>query len=168
MFLTVDQCDSLIKLAESKNAWSRIRGGSKTSYRTVTIEVQDQTIVNIFRSYCLSILDADITPTKVAIIKYNPGDYIQRHIDMGTDFKDSHKFTRGALYNINIRLNEEYTGGEFILDDKPFYKPVGEIYHYKSNVYHQVNKVISGVRYVALISISQEDVVGEDVIKNII
>lgn len=168
MYLSSEQCSRLIELAESKNQWSRIRGGSRTSYRTVTIQVQDQAIISNFKSYCLEVLDVDIAPSKVAIIKYNPGDSIQRHIDMGTDFKDPDKFTRDALYNINIRLNEGYTGGEFILDDKPFYKPVGEIYHYKSNVYHEVKKVTSGVRYVALISISQEDVNGKDITKSII
>lgn len=160
MYLTSEQCSSLIQLAESKNQWSRIRGGSKTSYDTVTIQVQDVSIIDSLTKYCSDVLKVDLSPTKVAIIKYNVGDSIQRHVDSGSDFQDPHKFTRDAVYNINIRLNQNFSGGEFFLDDELYYKPIGEIYHYSSNVYHEVKKVTDGVRYVALISISYEDVLG--------
>lgn len=160
MYLTVEQCSNLIEIAESKNSWSRIRGGNKTSYETVTILLEDISVINTLKEYCSEVLKIDLSPTKVAIIKYNVGDSIQRHVDLGSDFPDPHKFTRDAVYNINIRLNEDYSGGEFFLDDKLFYKPAGEIYHYSSDTFHEVKKVIKGVRYLALVSISQEDILG--------
>lgn len=159
MKLSEEQCKYLIDTAESKNQWSRIRGGSKTSYETVTLAVDDDALIELFSSYCLQELNLQLRPSKVAIIKYQEGDSIQKHIDKGSDFPDPNKFTRDAVYNINIRLNENYEGGEFFLDDNLFFKPVGEIYHYNSDVYHEVKKITQGIRYIALISVSYEDTI---------
>lgn len=158
MYLSQTQCKRLIDLAESRNKWDRIRGGSRTSYRTSIIELQDKDIVNRVEDYCKNRLKVNKVCSKIAIIKYLPGDNIQRHTDAGTDFEDKSDFVSSAVYNINIRLNDEFEGGDFFLDDKLYTKPVGEIYHYDSDVYHEVKKVYKGVRYIALITISQRDV----------
>lgn len=158
MHLSQSQCKRLIDLAENKNKWDRIRGGSKTSYRTSIIELQDRDIVSKIEDYCKDGLKINKVCSKIAIIKYIPGDSIQRHTDAGTDFKDKSDFVSSAVYNINIRLNDEFEGGDFFLDDKLYFKPVGEIYHYDSDVYHEVKEISKGVRYIALVTISQKDV----------
>lgn len=168
MVLSKIQCRTLIDLAESKDSWSRIRGGSRTSYSTCTFKIKDLSIYDLLSDYCALNIGVNFNPSKVSIIKYNVGDRIQRHTDLGSDFYSSNKFTGDVVYNVNIRLNEEYSGGEFYLQDKPFIKAVGEIYHYKSDVYHEVKEVLSGVRYIALIGITQSDIDGDKKIKSII
>ena len=157
MNLSQEQCKYLIDTSEFKNQWSRIRGGSNTSYNTVVLDIVDNSIIDIFSVYCSERLNIQFNPTKVAIIKYQQGDLIQRHIDKGSNFTDAYNFTRDAVYNINVRLNKGYQGGEFYLNDKPFYKPVGEIYHYPSDVYHEVKKVFKGIRYTLLLTVSYQD-----------
>ena len=157
MKLSEEQCKYLIDTAESKNQWSRIRGGSKTSYKTVVLDLDDNSIIDLFSIYCSKILNIQHIPFRVAIIRYDKGDLIQRHKDNGSNFGDAYNFTRDALYNINIRLNSDYKGGEFYLSDQLFYRPVGEIYHYKSDTYHEVKMITEGVRYLALLTISYQD-----------
>jgi len=166
MNLSHTQCKRLIDLAESKNKWDRIRGGSKTSYRTSIIELQDRDVINRIEEYCKDRLKLNKVCSKIAIIKYLPGDNIQRHIDAGTDFEDKSDFVSSAVYNINIRLNDEFEGGDFFLDDKLYAKPVGKIYHYDSDVYHEVKVVTKGVRYIALVTISQSDIMKETKVLN--
>jgi len=145
MNLTKEQCEYLINLAESKDEWKRIRFGVKTSYRTVVLALEDGDIKNLIIEYCKTQLNIDIINLEVGIIKYFPGDVFARHIDMGGT-----KHTKDFIYNINVLLNDDYEGGEFYLNDVPYPKPMGEIYHYKSNEYHEVKKITKGTRYSAL------------------
>jgi hypothetical protein len=167
MNISPEQCKYLINLSESKKGWKRIRFGSKTSYRTVMFGLDNEEIKYLIIKYCNDYLNITIDNVNVGIIKYETGDLFQRHIDNGGS---THRnlFSKDFIYNINVILNDDYEGGEFYLNDKPYPKPPGEIYHYKSNEYHEVKKITNGIRYSALFYIRYQDIIEFQKLKKII
>lgn len=153
MNLSKEQCQCLIDLAESTYGWNSIKWG-KTSYEIApfnNFEIDD--ITNIIKEYCIENINLEVDNINICVLRYKKGCGFERHIDYGQG-----KFTGDYLYNINVILNDEFEGGQFWLDDKPLKKEVGEIYHYKSNQYHEVKKVTSGIRYSCLFYVRYRDI----------
>lgn len=163
MKISNSHCRYLIELSESKNLWKRVKTGG--SYYSTLFEVEDGEIKDLIIQYCSEYLNLDISTINVGILKYIEGDLIQKHIDSGSA---TNSLSRDFIYNINILLNDDYEGGEFYLNDKPYLKPMGEIYHYKSSEYHEVKKVKRGVRYCALFYIRYRDIKNWGKLKTII
>jgi predicted 2-oxoglutarate/Fe(II)-dependent dioxygenase YbiX len=154
MKISDNHCRYLIELSESKNLWKRVKING--SYYSTLFEVEDGEIKNLIIQYCGEYLNLDISTVNVGILKYVEGDLIQKHVDPG------------FIYNINILLNDDYEGGEFYLNNQPYLKPMGEIYHYKSSEYHEVKKVKRGIRYCALFYIRYWDIKNWEKLKTII
>lgn len=153
MKLSQEQCKFLIDLAESgSKQLIRMRNGTITRYQTVYYTIDGGELKDMITQYCMENLNLDVEVVNVGILKYEVGDSFERHIDYG----GTHH-TSDFIYNINVLLNDEYEGGEFYLNDTHYPKPVGEVYHYKSNEYHEVKKITKGVRYSALFYIRHRD-----------
>jgi predicted 2-oxoglutarate/Fe(II)-dependent dioxygenase YbiX len=163
MKISNNHCRYLIELSESKNLWKRVKTGG--SYYSTLFEVEDGEIKDLIIQYCSEYLNLDISTINVGILKYIEGDLIQKHVDSGSA---TNLLSKDFIYNINILLNDDYEGGEFYLNDQPYLKPVGEIYHYKSSEYHEVKKVKRGVRYCALFYIRYGDIKNWRKLKTII
>lgn len=153
MNLSLKQCKYLIDLAESTNSWVDVKQEGNTSYQTIKNLNVSGDIESIVKKYCSDVLGLTVTKINLGILKYKKGDAFARHFDFGT-----YEFNQDFIYNINVKLNDDYIGGEFYLDDEPYNKPVGELYHYKSTKYHEVKEIKSGIRYSALFYVRGRDI----------
>ena len=69
---------------------------------------------------------------------YKKGDYMSLHKD--ADFDD-------AYLSGGILLNEEYEGGEFIIEGKTLKVPIGELFTFGRHQEHEIKPIKSGIRY---------------------
>lgn len=151
-YFTKKECDSIIQYTESLNNWE-FKESENYSYSVSSVNLSDE-ISNKIKLYLKNILNLSLLNVNTLLIKYNVNDYMGRHYDRndGTDFN------KDFLYNINVRLNDDFEGGEFYLKDKIFESQVGDVYHYKSTEWHEVKPITHGVRYVALFYIRERDI----------
>ena len=163
MNLSKEQCQHIIDLSETSGVWKRIRFSPNTSYRTVSVDLGGNDIKDLISEYCKRYLNLKVINVNLRVIKYLPGDAFDRHRDDG-----GNKFSEDFMYNINVILNNEYEGGEFFLNDVPHIRPMGEIYHYKSNEYHGVTEITKGVRYSALFYVRYRDIQKESIKKTLL
>jgi predicted 2-oxoglutarate/Fe(II)-dependent dioxygenase YbiX len=75
----------------------------------------------------------------ITLLIYEKGDFFGEHSDTST-------YGSGILSG-NYLLNDEYKGGNFILDGKKLEVGVGELFTYGRDVLHEVTEVTGGVRY---------------------
>lgn len=147
-----EECLDMIKKSEQENKWQRNIRLKKYSYFTTKLELNSNKI-GIVKRYCKQYLNLDVENINLGILKYIPNDFFAKHIDKVSNLK----FNSDFIYNVNMRLNDNYVGGDFYLDNKLFNQDVGTIYSYKSDTYHEVTSVESGIRYSALFYIRERD-----------
>ena len=75
----------------------------------------------------------------ITLLKYVKGDFFGEHSDTST-------YGTGILSG-NYLLNDEFEGGDFILDGEKLEKEVGELSVYGRDILHEVKEVTSGIRY---------------------
>ena len=149
---TKQECSDMIKNAEKENKWTRYEMLNTHSYFTCALLLNENQILRI-RKYCKDYLNLDVENISLGILKYLPKDFFTRHKDKNDDLEFNFDF----IYNVNMRLNDDYEGGDFYLNDKLFNQEVGVVYNYTSDTYHEVTKVTSGIRYSALFYIRERD-----------
>lgn len=71
-------------------------------------------------------------------LKYTKGDFMALHKD--GDYGHAH-LSGGIL------LNDDYEGGDFIIEGKKLEIPIGEVFTFGRNELHEVKPIKSGVRY---------------------
>ena len=109
---TKQECSDLIKKAEQENGWKRIERLKKYSYFTCPLILNENQIIRV-KNYCKDNLNLDVKNISLGILKYLPNDFFTRHKD-----RNSHKeFNSDFIYNVNMRLNDDYEGGDFYLND---------------------------------------------------
>lgn len=84
---------------------------------------------------------------------YKEGDRFPIHIDR----IQNTEFYYDAVYNVNVMLNDDYEGGEFILNNVEYKQPAGMVYYYESTNPHGVNMVKSGLRYTLIYFVRERD-----------
>lgn len=88
--------------------------------------------------------------------EYEIGDKFDLHIDKNVSNID-------RIWNLGIQLNSEYQGGDYICYDgeKPIFvsKKVGNVVAYSSDVLHEINEILDGVRYSMVIKIHSWELV---------
>ena len=75
----------------------------------------------------------------ITLLKYVKGDFFTEHCDTAT-------YGTGILSG-GYLLNDEFEGGDFILDGEKLEKEVGELSVYGRDILHEVKEVTSGIRY---------------------
>lgn len=148
---TKNECDEIISFSENQNRWKEVNDGG--IYKIVFF-TPNEYISNEIIEYGKEILGLSILNVNMAVIKYLEGDCFPRHIDRDKNYE----LNRDFLYNINLKLNDEYEGGEFFLKDNLFYAEVGDVYHYKSTEFHEVKPITKGIRYTGLFYIRERDI----------
>jgi predicted 2-oxoglutarate/Fe(II)-dependent dioxygenase YbiX len=152
------ECNEIINYAESSvlNEWERIElKNSKYFIKDISENNPSQ---KVFKEYINQNLSKyKIDNFEVFILKYVEGDFFGRHMD-----KAKTEFTQDAIANINTRLNDDYIGGDFYLNDLVHNKPIGEIYNYDSDVYHEVKPITDGIRYSLLCFLRARNITKKD------
>jgi Rps23 Pro-64 3,4-dihydroxylase Tpa1-like proline 4-hydroxylase len=147
---TKNECNEIISFSENENQWEKKTNG--VSYQ-IFIFKPDEFISDKIMKYAKEILGLSILTVNLAVLKYIEGDYFPRHTDRAET-----TFNRDFLYNINLKLNDEYEGGEFLLNDKVLVADVGDVYHYKSTEFHEVKPITKGTRYTGLFYLRERDI----------
>tara|TARA_Y100000361_G_scaffold44507_1_gene38571 strand:+ start:14864 stop:15343 length:480 start_codon:yes stop_codon:yes gene_type:complete len=78
----------------------------------------------------------------ITLLKYQKGDFFDEHIDASS-------YSSGKSNTIlsgGILLNNEYSGGNFIINSKTLNVDIGELFTFGRNEKHQVTKVTDGIR----------------------
>lgn len=97
---------------------------------------------------------------ELIIHTFEVGDYFSKH-------KDAIKIdNKTRVYVVGVPLNNDYTGGDYILykPNEVLPKVPGIPYYFKSNREHEITKVESGKRKSALIFIHYEDLIKKELI----
>jgi Rps23 Pro-64 3,4-dihydroxylase Tpa1-like proline 4-hydroxylase len=147
---TKNECNEIISFCEKENQWEKINNG--VNYQ-IFLFSPNESISDRIINYSKELLGLSILNVNLAVLKYIEGDYFPRHIDRGET-----GFNRDFLYNINLKLNDDYEGGDFLLNDKVFVAEVGDVYHYKSTEFHEVKPITKGIRYTGLFYVRERDI----------
>ena len=147
---TKNECNEIISFSENENQWKKETNG--VSYQIFMFKPNEFISEKIMK-YVKEILGLSILTVNLAVLKYIEGDYFPRHTDRAGD-----GFNRDFLYNITLKLNDDYEGGEFLLKDKVFFADVGDVYHYKSTEFHEVKPITKGTRYTGLFYLRERDI----------
>jgi hypothetical protein len=74
----------------------------------------------------------------ITLLIYEKGDFFTEHSD---------KIYASGILSGGYLLNDEYKGGNFIVDGKKLEVGVGELFTYGREILHEVTEVTDGVRY---------------------
>lgn len=150
-FFTKNECDEIILFSEEQNRWQNVK--NVANYQMFIFQPNDY-VSNKIIKYGKEKLGLSILTLNLAVLKYLEGDYFPKHIDRNKN----KEFNKDFLYNINVKLNDDYEGGEFFLNNKLFVAEVGDVYHYKSTEFHEVKTITKGIRYSGLFYIRERDI----------
>jgi hypothetical protein len=148
---TSDECDSIISYVETTNSWKRVDDGDKYYHTYLELDW----ISERFIKYIKDTENVDVINSKfVKCLKYEVGDLFEPHMD----YHPNLDFYKTFMYNINILLNDDFGGGDFLVDGNIYPKQRGWAYHYKSNEIHEVKPIESGVRYSILYGVFSDGI----------
>jgi hypothetical protein len=75
---------------------------------------------------------------------YNKNDFFGVHTDDTFNYGNSNK---QPIYTGGYILNNDFEGGEFIIENKKLEIDIGELFLFKRHVKHEVLKIKNGIRY---------------------
>jgi hypothetical protein len=153
---TREECKELIEFAEAKNSWIRVDFDPiKSKYSYIDLDDGHPFRLKI-KEYIEDNLNYITKNPGIKILKYIIGDGLIRH----TDRSPSTEYNKDFLYNVNVLLNDDFEGGEFLLNDEQITNNhVGNIYYYRSTVPHEVKPVTKGTRYSAIFYLRERDII---------
>lgn len=80
----------------------------------------------------------------ITFLIYNKGDFFGKHKD--DDIRYGNRNSK-ILFTGGYLLNNDYTGGDFIIDNQKLNVSVGELFWFGRDKEHEVTLVESGIRY---------------------
>lgn len=156
-FLSQTECDAIINMGKDK--WSpslsdkgsiiqKVRKSKQINPNVLKGEWLYDITKRCFLKHNIEIT-ADILK-EVQIIKYEVGDYIVKHQD--TQGYDSIGDSLSRYFVLNIILNDEFEGGDFLYYDindnaTKIENKAGNGLIFRTNILHEVKPVSNGVRY---------------------
>ncbi len=113
-----------------KNSWFYINDITEFSFIK---EIIYNDLKNVDKSYKCS--------EWITLLIYEKGDFFGLHKDDYLETKDRTVFSGGYL------LNDDYEGGEFIIDGKKLEAGVGELFMFDRKYEHEIKPLKNGMRY---------------------
>lgn len=93
------------------------------------------------------------TLSQISLLNYKKGDFFMKH----SDIRKNHE---GRRWTVNAQLNNDYTGGEYILyrDDEQIIlnKDMGNAITYWAGTEHEVKEITEGERWSLILSITKK------------
>jgi hypothetical protein len=78
------------------------------------------------------------------LMEYSEGGEFEEHVDWSLDQDDA---STPAVFTLSVQLNDNYTGGELIIDKEPLEKVKLRGYIWDGWTYHTAKPVLKGKRY---------------------
>lgn len=166
-FLTGKSLDNLLDFSKSFSPENKRLWGLndvvnlKNSDNQGVIDSVDKCILFLNKEFCSqNKLYNDLRIINIFGAALKPGEKYQRHADKHyyyDDKKESDIVYTGLLY-----LNDDYSGGELILEDQPedkvAFKPTpGTLIYFTEDVFHEVLPITNGIRYNIVMFFSDTD-----------
>jgi hypothetical protein len=114
-----------------KCTWYRIHG-----------KPEFQFVRDLIHNDIKSINENYTTGEVLTILEYPIGGYFAPHTDKYISDKSDEITIASGGYN----LNDEYEGGDFIIDGKKIDKSVGELFYFGRGITHEVTEITKGKR----------------------
>lgn len=126
-FLSKDYCNNLIRLFE--NSSEKFKHGDN-----LTLDCKDDVLLNnLSKKFKIDLLKY---PNTKQIVKWPTGSYMNTHLDSGD------------VYGIIFYLNDDYIGGETVIENKKIKPKTGNgVLFSNGKLYHSVTKIEKGNRY---------------------
>jgi predicted 2-oxoglutarate/Fe(II)-dependent dioxygenase YbiX len=155
---SVEECNDIVNYFETdESEWGYVEINNDAKYYIKEINKTDKThnfIKGKFENFIQNEFFLSVNCINVSILKYLPTFKFERHKDRDHEKEFNHDF----VFNINVILNDNYVGGEFLLNDSLVEgNTSGMVYYYNSIQYHEVKPIISGVRYSMICYIRERD-----------
>ena len=152
---TKEECEIILDVILNNYKSSYINRQFETdSSSYYKIEITEKTwYYNKIKNWFSNELGLGEVDAYLTLFFYKEGDRFPIHVDK----MKYTEFYYDALYNVNVMLNEDYEGGEFILDGIEYKQPAGMIYYYESTRPHGVKVVKSGLRYTLIYFVRERD-----------
>lgn len=157
LFLSKEECDKIISMGDGKwetslLSYKKEMENLRKSTQHTPITNKGEWLYNIIKR-CFSKIGVTLTADTLyenQILKYDEGGFIFKHQDIVR--YDENGIQTDRYYVLNIVLNDEFEGGDFVLYDKNdspriLDKMVGVGAIFKTNEYHEVKKISKGTRY---------------------
>ena len=140
-FISEKECDSLINF--HKNNFNLNNKFSKKHYDTEVLLIYDMQNTSLFKkinNLLNNFIKTHNEKYKInyfELVKWFTGSDQKQHVDL-----DYHPYT-SIIY-----LNNNYIGGETVVENKVIKPKKGKLISFKGNkIFHKVNKVTKGIRY---------------------
>ena len=151
---TPDECDEIIKHAETLNNWELHEIPDIKKYERCSIidlEWASKKVIKYLKEHS----DIEITePTFLICFRFKTGGFFVKH----KDYVPEMEFYNKLLFNVNSILNEDFEGGKFILNDVEYPLNRGYMYYYNSDILHEVTEVTNGTRYTLMFGVFTDNI----------
>lgn len=151
---TIEECNEIVGFLKTADHLFEKRNTDDMSYSKWNIKDHSFKYRNRLQEYVNNKLNISSKDSEIMFLKYSKDDFNKTHVDKNNESE----YHKDAMYNFNIRLNDDFEGGEFKLKNKKFIAPIGTIYHYPSSTPHSVTKVKKGTRYILLLYLRERNV----------
>jgi hypothetical protein len=142
---TKEECKTIINLSNELTVTNRNDLGGMISYDFYNIGYNDKSkwIFDRLNAYFTDVTGVSVIKNLDAIhlFDYSVGDKFVRHSDI---------YYENQYFNIGVCLNEDYSGGDFVLYEPEYTilpKKTGEIYTFEHKLEHEVLEVTNGNRW---------------------
>ena len=89
----------------------------------------------------------------ITFLIYKKGDFFAEHIDGDSYVSEN----RNSVLTGGYLLNDNFTGGDFIIDGNKLQAKIGDLFYFGRDTNHMVKQVESGVRYSLHFTINSSD-----------
>ena len=162
IILTNSECNQILDLCNNLE-FKRSRVSDSNDYSEITdyrtsyeITLSNDTFISNLLLPKLEKFGVNSLPNFIKVIRYETGQEFKYHVDNGGVFDY-------RIKSISIQLSDEYEGGEMVVwgydGDLLFNKEIGNLIIFNSELPHQVFPIKSGVRYVLVMWLSEENIV---------
>ena len=134
IILNKSECDFVLSLKENSIGYSEIKNDTRDYSEWLVSSNQFDFILPKLLKFGINSLPNG------RIIKYNLGNYFAPHIDQYEKYRNRYK-------TLIVQLNDDYVGGELIVDNKIIKKVNGNCVLFDSKTIHSVSEIKSGIRY---------------------
>jgi predicted 2-oxoglutarate/Fe(II)-dependent dioxygenase YbiX len=156
---TLDECEEIITYAENEilSEWKEFREDDADGNLFLRYSIKGLNTHSLcterFKEFVNNEFPFTVNKVNISILKYLKGYKFGRHFDRMPQLEANHDF----IFNVNVVLNNNFTGGEFWLNDKLLNNTPGMVYYYNSTEWHEVKEITSGVRYSILCYVRERD-----------
>ena len=127
-------CKDIIEYLDKKEHF-RIENET-TNYTRIVLERKKE-------SWLFDFIESKLSPKykikdRFRGLIYKKGDFMSLHKDGDYD----HAYLSGGML-----LNDDYEGGEYIIEGNKLNVPIGEVFDFSRNELHEIKPIKSGIRY---------------------